>query len=393
MSEWIEVRLRDLCSSVDYGLTASAVEEPLGPRFLRITDIVNQSLSWDRVPYVQASAEQKQKYRLHPGDIVIARTGATTGASRWIEDPPDSVFASYLVRLKISSAVDSRFVGYLLKGNQFKAYVQAVTGDKSAQPNASATTLANAPLRIPAKKSAQQAIAALLGALDDKITLNERIAATVDELAAVVFEASMADDSEEVQLGEVATVNRTSVKAVKEGSLRYVDISSVGVGSYEWPQQIQWLEAPGRARRKAAAGDTIWSTVRPNRRSHALVLDDDPDLVFSTGLAVLSPVSIGPATLYEATKVPEFQAYLESVAEGSAYPAVRAEQFNNAVLSIPVADKRAWFEDAAMSLRIRAHHASVETRALAKLRDSLLPQLMSGRIRVKDAEKLVEDAV
>lgn len=45
-----------------------------------------------------------------------------------------------------------------------------------------------------------------------------------------------------------------------------------------------------------------------------------------------------------------------------------------------------------MALRLRAHRASVESRTLAALRDTLLPQLMSGRIRVKDAEKIVEDA-
>ncbi|RLU99445.1 hypothetical protein CTZ27_16130 [Streptomyces griseocarneus] len=244
-------------------------------------------------------------------------------------------------------------------------------------------------------RAEQEAVADVLGALDDKIAVNERIAAAVDDLAAALFEDLLTADAEgtEVLLGDIADVNVRTVKAQDSGSLRYVDISSVGVGSYGWPEEMPWRDAPGRARRKAAVGDTIWSTVRPNRRSHALVLDEDPDLVFSTGLAVLSPKAVGPAFLYESTRLASFQVYLESVAEGSAYPAVRADRFKGAPIILPSEDARFRFEETAMAMRLRAHQAHVESRTLATLRDTLLPQLMSGRLRVKDAEKIVEDHV
>ncbi|MET7936715.1 restriction endonuclease subunit S [Streptomyces sp. NPDC005322] len=242
-------------------------------------------------------------------------------------------------------------------------------------------------------RAEQDAIATLLGALDDKIAVNERIAATTDELVTAKFFALMSScpNPKQALLGEVAAVNSSTVKPSEEGYLRYIDISSVNVGFYEWPDQITWSDAPGRARRKASYGSTIWSTVRPNRRSHALVLDEDSSLVFSTGLAVLAPLAVGPAFLYESTRTLEFQAYLESVAEGSAYPAVRAERFLSAPILLPELAEREEFEVAAMAMRRRAHQARLESRTLATLRDALLPQLMSGRLRVKDAEKIVED--
>jgi type I restriction enzyme S subunit len=108
MVEWINCRLSGVCASIDYGLTASASSAPVGPKFLRITDIVAPDLHWGSVPYVSGDIPTPNRYQLHDGDIVIARTGATTGESRFIQNPPDAVFASYLVRLKIKPEFYSR---------------------------------------------------------------------------------------------------------------------------------------------------------------------------------------------------------------------------------------------------------------------------------------------
>lgn len=76
--EWIECKLSDACISIDYGLTASATDSEVGPQFLRITDIVSGHIDWKNVPYVAADAVAVEKYRLADGDIVLARTGAST---------------------------------------------------------------------------------------------------------------------------------------------------------------------------------------------------------------------------------------------------------------------------------------------------------------------------
>lgn len=238
------------------------------------------------------------------------------------------------------------------------------------------------PLRI------QRAITEVLGALDDKIAANSQLAQAADELCEALFSRfAVCGDT---TLAGVAAVNEQSVKP-GEGELRYLDISSVAVGSYVWPGLIDWAEAPGRARRLVKPGDTVWSTVRPNRRSHALVLDEG--LIGSTGLAVITPTKAGPAFVYQATKTPQFTAYLEGVAEGSAYPAVRADRFLQAPVPDAAPEDRERFESVAHPARLRAHSAAVESRHLANLRDTLLPHLMSGRITVRDAEKQVEEVL
>src|SRR6266508_2587412 len=114
MMEWQDVRLADVCSSVDYGYTASASLEAVGPRFLRITDIVGPSLDWVDVPYCEIDDQAFEKFRLVEGDIVVARTGATVGYGRWVSPPEPSVFASYLVRFRPSDDVNARFIGHVV---------------------------------------------------------------------------------------------------------------------------------------------------------------------------------------------------------------------------------------------------------------------------------------
>jgi hypothetical protein len=75
------VALSEISDSIDYGVTASAKNEPVGPRFLRITDIQNGSVDWAAVPYCEGDRQKLASSRLRAGDIVFARTGATTGKS------------------------------------------------------------------------------------------------------------------------------------------------------------------------------------------------------------------------------------------------------------------------------------------------------------------------
>jgi type I restriction enzyme, S subunit len=191
--EWVECRLSDVCSSIDYGLTASATETPVGPRFLRITDVVSGSINWDTVPYVRTDKEGFDKHQIHDKDIVIARTGASTGASAYVKKPPLAVFASYLVRLKTRPDFDSQFVAYYLKSGAFWSFIKGVLGDKSAQPNASASTMTKAPFRAPRHKELQRASAKILGALYDKIELNRRMNETLEAIARALFKSWFVD--------------------------------------------------------------------------------------------------------------------------------------------------------------------------------------------------------
>jgi type I restriction enzyme, S subunit len=146
---WERKKLIDLCEFVDYGYTASADQEEIGPKFLRITDIVPEFIEWSSVPYCRIEDERLVKFRLVEGDIVIARTGATVGyAKRLHKRHPEAVFASYLVRLRPKEHVDNLLLGVFVESQAYKDYVKSRVGG-AAQPNANAQVLAAAEILVP----------------------------------------------------------------------------------------------------------------------------------------------------------------------------------------------------------------------------------------------------
>lgn len=221
MSEWKEVELRDISSDIAYGYTASASDEPVGPKFLRITDIVGERINWNDVPYCKISDKDQAKYKLGIGDLVIARTGATTGYNAIIKDEVDAVFASYLIRYKINpTKADPFFVGYVLKSDRFQDYVDAIAGG-SAQPGANAQQLADYSFPLPPIE-VQRAIAEVLSSLDDKIDLLHRQNKTLESLAQTLFRHWFLDqpndDREEWQISDFGEVicGKTPSKQIGE---------------------------------------------------------------------------------------------------------------------------------------------------------------------------------
>jgi type I restriction enzyme, S subunit len=122
-----------------------------------------------------------------------------------------------------------------------------------------------------------------------------------------------------------------------------------------------------------------------------VILDPDDRTVVSTGFAVMSPSPIiGSSLLTTIAGSADFASYLESVAHGSAYPAVSIQAMGKYEVEIPTAPAVvAEFETTTMPLRRRAHQMDFENRKIAELRETLLPELLSGRIRVREAEDAV----
>lgn len=333
---------------------------------------------------------------LEGGDLLFARQSLTyEGAGKCVLVLPSSVertWESHLIRVRLDRRMaSSAFYFYFFRSTTGRNLIEAII-QQVAAAGIRGSDLRRLPVPVP-PLSTQQAIAEVLGALDDKIAANGQVQQLIDDLVGARFEALIEGCTTEVALSTIAGVNARAVRPQSDGLLRYIDIASVAVGRYEFPDPISWEGAPGRARRGVSHGDTLWSSVRPNRRSHALNLSTDPMLVASTGLAVLTPYKVGFAYLYEVTRRPEFTAYLESVAEGSAYPAVRAERFGDALVPLLVEAEREMFETDAAALRELAAELDAESRQLARMRDTLLPELMSGRLRVREAERTVEEVV
>ena len=438
MGEWFEGKLADVCASIDYGLTASACDQPVGPKFLRITDIVSSALNWKQVPFVPANDTDTQKFKLHSGDIVIARTGATTGESRFIIDPPKAVFASYLVRLKVNRENNPRFISYWLKSPAFRNYLEGVLGDKSAQPNASASTMTRASIRIPACLEEQNNIASILGALDDKIELNRRMNETLEAMARAIFKDWFVDfgptrakaegrapylapelwdlfpdalDDEGKPVGWQIQALRDLVSVTRGRSYRSIDLRDSNValvtlksfkrgggyrrdglkpytGRYKAEQVIREGELVVAMTDVTQSADVIGKP--------AIVLADErfDTLVASLDVSIvrIQDGRVGQAFVSQLLRTEQFQSHAYSHSTGTTVLHLSKDALPIFRVCIPPSQLAAKFEEIVGPITSRDAFNAYESQSLAQTRDLLLPKLMSGEVCLRDAERLVEEA-
>ena len=167
---WDVRTLGNLCHKPQYGYTASAQREPVGPRFLRITDINKESwVSWSRVPYCKATNEEFSKYRLNKGDILIARM-ADPGHGILVEEDVEAVFASYLIRFRPGENHTARLLQYWLRSDAYWHLVRArATGTTRGSLNARVLSLF--PLVVP-PDAVTGAFAGVVGALRNRLVAN-----------------------------------------------------------------------------------------------------------------------------------------------------------------------------------------------------------------------------
>jgi len=178
--QWEIKTVAEISEKPQYGYTQSAKWEPPGPKFLRISDIQDGQVNWETAPYCECDATALEKYRLRSGDLVFARSGATTGKTFLVREPPEAVFASYLIRLQIRQDVSPEYVYWFF---QSPYYWEQVQPRGAAQPNVNARVLSRLKVPIPKKKNTRQHIVAYLNQVQAQVrALKKAQEATTAEL-------------------------------------------------------------------------------------------------------------------------------------------------------------------------------------------------------------------
>ncbi len=180
------VRLAEIADRIDYGVTASAARESVGPKFLRITDIQDGTVDWSTVPFCTAPAKKLAAAALMDGDIVFARTGATTGKSFRVSEPPKgAVFASYLIRVRPSARIESRYLSHFFRTSDYWNQI-ASKSQGAAQEGVNATKLADLSIPLPPLDE-QRRIATILDKADALRQKRKRAIALLETLTQSIF--------------------------------------------------------------------------------------------------------------------------------------------------------------------------------------------------------------
>ena len=145
---WEVQTLGELCDKPQYGYTQSAKDEPIGPKFLRITDINKTAwIEWESVPHCEITEEALRKYLLRIGDILIARM-ADPGHGCMIEEVQNAVFASYLIRFRPTQERYARLLQYWLRSDGYWELVRA-RGAGTTRTSLNAKVLSGFPVLVP----------------------------------------------------------------------------------------------------------------------------------------------------------------------------------------------------------------------------------------------------
>lgn len=404
--------------------------------FLNAGNVSSRGFSFSDTAFISSEKDQLlRKGKAKRNDVILTTRGTVGNLALYDDSVPFAhirINSGMVLLRPDKAALDPEFLYYALRSPAFsKQVVSLQTG--SAQPQLPIRDIRH--LRIPFPDLEQQkAVSQRVKLIFDKIELNRRMNETLEQMAralfrdwfvdfgptrrqadgatdpaaimghvfppekattlAPLFPSRLGDDGlpESWSWGEVsdlADLNPKSWTAKKHpDAVQYVDLSNTKWGRIEETTNYDWSDAPSRARRVLEIGDTIVGTVRPGNGSFSLV--GRKGLTGSTGFAVLRPKQEKLTELvYLALTSPENIESLANLADGGAYPAINPKVV--AATKVALADSAVvgGFSQVTQSMFEKRHANEEESQTLAEMRDLLLPQLMSGEIRLKDAEASV----
>ena len=209
-NSWVWVRLGNIIDNIKYGYTASSQENG-EVKLLRITDIQNDEVNWNTVPYCKISEEEFETYQLKVRDILIARTGGTIGKTFLIREIPKnlkSVYASYLIKFYPNKNISEIYLkNYFSTDLYWKLLKMKSRG--TGQPNVNSPSLQALLVPLPPLEEQQEIVRIL-----DEVLENEN---KVKELLELEERIDILEKSilHKVFKGELGTQNNSDVPAIE----------------------------------------------------------------------------------------------------------------------------------------------------------------------------------
>ena len=211
---WVWVRLGDIIDNIKYGYTASSQENG-EVKLLRITDIQNDEVNWNTVPYCKISEEEFETYQLKVRDILIARTGGTIGKTFLIREIPKnlkSVYASYLIKFYPNKNISEIYLkNYFSTDLYWKLLKMKSRG--TGQPNVNSPSLQALLVPLPPLEEQQEVVRIL-----DEVLENENKVKELLELEERidVLEKSILNKAFKGELGTQNSSDEPAIKLLKE---------------------------------------------------------------------------------------------------------------------------------------------------------------------------------
>lgn len=359
----------------DYSDEGTPVVMPTNIRDMRIdpTDIARVG---------DEHVDRLVRHQLRPGDILYSRRGDVEKCALVTEHETGWLCGTGCLLVRVQGEhIDTRFLAYQLSTPAKRGWIrQHAVG--LTMLNLNTGILREIPIELPDFEE-QRRIAEVLGALDDKIESNRRIAVKCDEVASELFgqAASMnqkLDEVSEVRMG--VSPPGFSYNETGEGIAFFQGVRDF---SYLHPVARVYTNAP---KRLAKPGDILFSVRAPVGRLNIA----DSTCCIGRGLAAITSNRSAICLFALRAAAAEWEKFS---AEGTVFGAVNQKSLKSTLIPWPDPVAEEELEYQLSSLVALASQSERESISLSKLRDTLLPELMSGRMRVDEAGCLVSEAL
>jgi type I restriction enzyme S subunit len=454
-TEWHEVLLEDVAEDITVGFVGTMMSEYLdeGIPFLRSKNVEPFRVNFDDMKYIGADFHHKIiKSKLVPGDVIIVRTGKP-GACSVVPSWLGEANCSDLVIVRCSSKINNNFLAYYINSAAAGHINAHLVGAVQQHFNVgSARTLC---IKLPSIEE-QKAIAHVLGSLDDKIELNQRMNETLESIAQAQFKSWFVDfdpviDNALKSGNEIP--EELQERAERRQSLGPArkpppeDIRKLFPSEFELTEELGWIpkgwkvatiheevETVGGGT-PSTQDPTYWEngihafcTPKDMSKMTSMILTGTDRQLTDEGVTKISSGRLSPGTVLLSSRAPIgylavsdipvsvnqgiiamkpnerygslfllcwTQANMEAVLEranGSTFLEISKRNFRSIPFLVPHIAIVSYFNKKMSSICARLSLCSKNTNEIKSLRDTLLPKLISGQIRVPEAERLVEEA-
>jgi type I restriction enzyme S subunit len=381
-----------------------------GPIFLRAGAMSERGFAWaecDRFGIELADRLENKSGR--PGDTVVTTKGNSVGRTGYVgAQAPKFIYSPHLSywRSRQPERLVSRFLYYWSRSPELCHQLHAMAFSTDMAPYLSLVDQKRLSISLPTPED-QSAIAALLGPLDDKIAVNERLVQTSSELSRREFERTVWNYGLDLalpqgyrtgtvaelceQVGNGGTPRRGVDEYWQGGTIPWFKTGELSDGPLIQSEEKVTQAAVDNTSCAVWGAGTILVALYAAPTVGRLGILEVPSAFNQACSALLPKTGIGTHVLFETLRA--IRPELQNIAVGAAQQNISQSVLRTFPVVVPPATIALKFHEVAGHL----HRAKVskmrENIKLSELRDTLLPRLMSGELRVKDAEQLVSDVV
>jgi len=358
-----------------------------GVAFIRAADMSIGTVDFEGAGKISDLARRRIRKGVgEPGDVILSHKGTVGRVAVAPLDSPAFVCSPQTTfwRSLDQSVIDQRYLRYVLVSSDFQSQLAVFAGQTDMAPYVSLTDQRAMFIDVPPVKD-QQAIAEVLGALDNKIAVNDKTARLADDLIEAHYVAAIGAsgattqplfDVIDVVFGEAFKGDAFTDPGVGRPLIRIRDLKTAR------PQV--WTTETRPRETVIQPGDVVVGMDAEFRASWWL---GDPGLL---NQRVLRARANGASTAFAAMALSEPLAALEGEKSATTVIHLNKSDLERSTVVVPNPEALARFDSVAEPLRLARVALAAENLKLIATRDELLPLLMSGRVRVNDAEKTVE---